>query len=113
MLNKGLDRYFDNAKQQLENGKTLDEIFDEIYDNEKSQTKQEAGIMPKRILPKNIYTKDAKITITKEPTEGEIEIYAEDDGEIDFSCHAGFEGAKDKKKVFCQPKDMKDLMGLE
>ncbi len=113
MLNKGLYKYLDYAKKQLENGKTLDTIFDEIYDNEKVQTKQEAGIMPKRTLPKNIYPKGMKIGVTKKPIPGEMEIISEDDGEMDISCHEGYVGAREKNAMFCKPKDMKDLTDLE
>jgi len=39
LVNKRLYQYFDYVKQQYENGKPLDKIFDEIYEHEKSQTK--------------------------------------------------------------------------
>lgn len=84
----------------------LDKIIDEIYEHEKLKTKQEAGIIPDRTLPKNIYFKESKIMLTSKPTRGEIEIHAEEDGEMNISCHKGYEGGRDDKKLFCKIKDL-------
>lgn len=107
LVNKRLYQYFDYVKQQYENGKPLDKIFDEIYEHEKSQTKWEAGIKPNRTLPNNIFHKNTKISVTTTPTPGEMEIHAGNDDEIDISCHEGYEGAKKNNKIFCQTKDPK------
>ena len=108
LLQRGLYKYRNYAKEQLEKGKEINNIIDEIYNFEKSQVKQELGILPQETLPKNIYpNKGVRIGVTKKPTQGQMDIEAEKEGELGFSCHNGYDPFREGNKLSCRLKTFK------
>lgn len=105
LVDYGFESYQVYVHEQLNKGRFLEEVIDEIFNDHKLKLKKSLGILPRETLPKEISVKNVKLSLTNTPTAGTVQMNSNEDLDVAFSCHNGYKGKKEGNNFSCSLKE--------